>query len=113
MARHSLDSIVNERGVPNPGRLKLTVSKFYRIAGGTTQKHGVTPDIILPSLYDYLDIGEASLENCLPADNIKPTKYQSLDQVNDYLAALRESSRKRVAESQDFVYLLEDIAEVK
>src|SRR5437763_367493 len=48
--------------IPSPGKVKVTVSKFYRVAGGTTQKQGVTPDVILPSIYDYLDIGDSSLD---------------------------------------------------
>ena len=108
-----LESIVNDRGLGDPGNLKLTVSKFYRIAGGTTQKHGVLPDIVLPSLYDYLEIGEASLENCLPADSIEPTKYARQDLVKDYFTELKKRSADRVAASQDFAYMIEDINEIK
>ena len=108
-----LESIVPDRALGDPGNLKLTVSKFYRIAGGTTQKHGVKPDIILPSLYDYLEIGEASLDNCLPADSIEATKYSPLDLVKDYIPELKKQSAERVSRSQDFAYMLEDIAEIK
>jgi len=100
--------------ITEPGKVKVTVSKFYRIAGGTTQKQGVTPDIILPSVYDYLDIGESSLDNALEADNIPPAKgYENLGEVKRYVAELDKSSKARVAKSKDFGYLLEDIAEVK
>lgn len=96
-----------------PGKVKVTVSKFYRIAGGTTQKQGVTPDIILPSIYDYLDLGESSLDNALEADNIQAAKYENLGEVKQYVTELDKASKERVAKSKDFAYVLEDIAEVK
>lgn len=99
--------------IPSPGKVKVTVSKFYRVAGGTTQKQGVTPDIILPSLYDYLEIGEGVLENALEADNIQPAKYEQLGEVKQYVSELDKTSKERISNSKDFAYLLEDIAEVK
>jgi carboxyl-terminal processing protease len=109
----SLDNFLDPKAVPNPGKLKLTVSKFYRIAGGTTQKQGVTPDVILPSVWDYMDIGEASLENCLPADQTTPATYSTLDLVKPYLTELNAHSKDRVAKSKEFDFLREDIDQVK
>lgn len=109
----NLENFLDNRAVPNPGRLKLTLSKFYRIAGGTTQKNGLTPDIVLPSIYDYLDIGEASLENALPANSIAPATYTEIDRVRTQIPELRKASMKRVGEGRDFAYLLEDIEQVK
>jgi carboxyl-terminal processing protease len=97
----------------NPGKIKVTVSKFYRVAGSTTQKQGVTPDIILPSVYDYLDIGESSLDNALEADSIAPAKYEQMGEVKQYVPELEKASKARVSQSKDFAYTLEDIAEVK
>lgn len=99
--------------IPQPGKVKVTVSKFYRIAGNTTQKAGVTPDIILPSVYDYLEIGEASLDNALEADRIKPAEYRPLNMVKQYVPELEKNSKERIGKSKDFSYLLEDIAIVK
>jgi carboxyl-terminal processing protease len=109
----SLDSVIPKGQVESPGKLKLTVSKFYRVSGSTTQKQGVTPDIILPSLYDYLDIGEASLENCLPADQTPPASYTAVDAVKAYILELQKNSKTRVSKHQDFAYLEEDIEQVK
>lgn len=108
-----LERVIRPDPVPSPGKVKVTVSKFYRVAGSTTQKQGVTPDIILPSVYDYLDIGEASLDNALEADNISPADYKTMGLVKPYVAELEKNSKERVAHSKDFAYLLEDIAEVK
>jgi carboxyl-terminal processing protease len=109
----SLEQVIPKSKVESPGKLKITVSKFYRISGSTTQKQGVTPDVILPSIYDYLDIGEASLENCLPADQTTPATYNSLDLVKPYVSELQSASKERVSHSKDFAYLLEDIEQVK
>lgn len=99
--------------VVDPGQLKFTISKFYRIAGGTTQKHGVTPDIILPNVLDYLETGEAFLPNVLDADNIPPAKYQRADRVNGGLDELRKNSSDRTTKDKDFTYIREDIELVK
>lgn len=97
----------------NAGNLKYTISKFYRIAGGTTQKYGVTPDIALPSALDFMELGESHLPNCLPADRTTPADYKPLDRVQPYLGILRERSANRVAASRDYAFVLEDIEEVK
>jgi carboxyl-terminal processing protease len=112
----SLNAIpyLDKRFVANPGKLKITVQKFYRINGSTTQKQGVTPDVILPSIYDYLDIGEASLENCLPADQTTPADdYVPLGRVKPFVAELQKLSHDRISTNKDFAYLMEDIEQVK
>jgi len=109
-----LERIIRPDPVPTPGKVKVTVSKFYRIAGGTTQKQGVTPDITLPSVYDYLEIGEGSLENALEADSIAPaTDYKNFGLAKPHIVELDKRSKGRVAKDKDFGYVLEDIAEVK
>lgn len=109
----NLGQFINSDLVPDPGKVKLTVSKFYRIAGGTTQKQGVTPDIILPSVYDYMELGEASLPNALPADGTTPLEYTKIDRAAPYLEALKNKSSDRIAKSTDFAYIKEDIEVVK
>jgi carboxyl-terminal processing protease len=109
----NLTRLMQNDPISEPGEVKVTVSKFYRIAGGTTQKQGVTPEIVLPSIYDYLDIGESSLDNALEADNITPAKYEPIGEVKQYVPELEKASKARVAKSKDFAYVLEDIAEVK
>jgi carboxyl-terminal processing protease len=97
----------------NPGQLKLTVSKFYRIAGGTTQKIGVTPDIILPSLYDYFEIGESRLPNALPPDEIAPASYNPLNRILPHLTRLQQLSQDRIQKSPEFKFINEDIQVLK
>ncbi len=57
------------------GALKMTIQKFYRINGGSTQLKGVTSDVALPDRYAYMDIGERDEENPLAWDKIEPANY--------------------------------------
>src|SRR5579883_1957772 len=95
------------------GALKYTTNKFYRITGSSTQLKGVVPDIVLPSSYDYMETEEAREENAMPWDTIASTKYDKLNMVQPYVAELEKRSAKRVAASQDFAYVREDIDLVK
>ncbi|MDA7675290.1 carboxy terminal-processing peptidase [bacterium] len=99
--------------LPDSGKLKLTVSKFYRVAGGTTQKQGVTPDIILPTPYDYMEIGEATLPNSLEADHTEKLAYRRVNRVLGHVDTLTELSNGRISNDQDFSYILEDIDTLK
>src|SRR6187399_1299345 len=62
-------------GSQEDGALKLTIQKFYRVAGGSTQLNGVASDITLPSLTDLPEFGEGSLKNCLTYDQVPKAKY--------------------------------------
>jgi len=95
---------------PSPGNLKLTVQKFYRIAGGSTQQKGVVPDIILPSVLDALKFGETTMQYYLPYDEVPKVPFDYLNLTSAYLPALREQSATRVAASPDFNYVRQDIA---
>jgi len=97
----------------NAGKLKFTVSKFYRIAGGTTQKYGVTPDISLPTVLDHMELGESHLPNCLPADRTTPASFSRMNLVQPYVATLRERSANRVGSTKEYAFILEDIEEMK
>ena len=99
--------------LPDSGKLKLTVSKFYRVVGSTTQKQGVTPDLILPSPYDYMEIGEATLPNCLEADHTEKLNYRRVNRVAGRVEPLTKLSNDRVKGDQDFAYILEDIETLK
>jgi carboxyl-terminal processing protease len=99
----------------DPGTLKITIRKFYRVTGASTQLRGVTPDIILPSTLSYqTDVGsERTLENALPWDTIQPVNYSQLNLVQPYLNLLRQRSDARVATNQEFVYIRQDINELQ
>ncbi len=92
-----------------PGSLKLTIQKFYRISGGSTQNRGVIPDIRMPAVADSMDMTETSLKNAMPYDEVEPVPYQKLDKVTPVLAQLDKDSQVRVAASPEFGYIREDI----
>ncbi len=83
------------------GALSLTVQKYYRINGKTTQLKGVTPDIILPDSYQLLDIGEKEQQYALPWDETTRANYFTWKNPLD-LEILREHSEARVSKNQDF-----------
>ena len=94
----------------DPGALKLTIKKFYRASGASTQLKGVTPDIVLPSVVnESKDFGEAALDNPLPWDTIASAKYEHLGMVEPFLPELRKSSSDRVAKEREYDYVREDI----
>ena len=96
-----------------PGALKLTIQKFYRVSGGSTQNRGVIPDIKLPSIADYMDVTESSFKNALPYDEVEPARYRRLELVTPYLNQLSKSSQQRVNSSPEFAWVKEDIERYK
>jgi carboxyl-terminal processing protease len=88
------------------GSLKLTTAGFYRINGGSTQLKGVTPDIIIPSYLDVMDIGEDSLEHALPWDTVRPAMYRALDGFDAQLPLLTEQSHERLEANEEFQLFL-------
>lgn len=98
---------------PELGELKVTISQFFRVNGGTTQLRGVTPDISLPGLSDPTSFGETSYDNALPWAEIKPAKYTPEGDVAALLPALQSRHDARVKTDPDFQRLIEDIAELK
>lgn len=82
------------------GALKITIQKFYRINGGSTQLKGVTPDIILPGVYTYLETGEKEEKYPMPWTQIEPAVYRKEGLGN--VEKLQQRSKKRVAKSEKF-----------
>jgi carboxyl-terminal processing protease len=91
------------------GALKLTIQKFYRVAGGSTQLHGVASDIVLPSLSDLPEFGEGALKNALPYDEVARAKYTKWsDSHSLFVEQLRRRSEERVKGDPEFHYVMED-----
>jgi carboxyl-terminal processing protease len=98
----------------DPGEVKITKEKFYRVNGASTQFKGVMSNIVLPDVWNYsTEIGETSLENPLPWDTIPSTTYDKLNLVEPFLPALLQRSDARIATNQDFIYIRQDIAQFK
>ena len=95
------------------GQLKLTIAKYYRINGGSTQNLGVVPDITFPSYIDPQEFGESSEPSALPWDQIDATDYKLYSNLNKILPELLSSSEKRRSVDPEFQYLIEDIQTYK
>lgn len=96
------------------GFLKLTIQKFYRPSGSSTQKDGVVPQLVLPSVLDGLEIGESYLDNVMPHDRIAPAPgFRPLDAKALFLPRLRDLNQERVNASKDFGYVIEDVMKTK
>ena len=89
------------------GALKLTISKFYRVNGDSTQTKGVTSDVVLPSLLNVREIGEDSLDNALEFDRITRAQYSPFSaQVTDAIVSqLQKESEARIATDKDFTQI--------
>ncbi len=96
------------------GFLKPTIQKFYRVAGSSTQLKGVESDIVLPSVFEGLDVGEAYLDYALPHDSIQPAKgFSPQDRSKLNIAYLKGKSAQRIANSIDYQYMQEDSERLK
>ncbi len=99
-------------GSKEAGALKLTIQKFYRVAGGSTQLHGVASDIQLPSLFDQTEIGESSLKGPLPYDTVKPLEFDLWDHPL-FKSELGKRSATRIAADREFSYVVDDLARIQ
>jgi carboxyl-terminal processing protease len=96
------------------GALKLTIQKFYRVAGGSTQLHGVASDIVLPTLSDLPEFGESALKNCLPYDEVPKAKFTKWSDTHPlFLEELKRRSEARVQANPEFHYVSEDMERLR
>ena len=75
----------------NHGELKLTLAKFYRVSGQSTQHRGVVPDIAYPDVMDNKEIGESALPEAMPWDSIRPAIKPELDPIKPFLSELKNA----------------------
>jgi len=95
------------------GALTITIQKFYRVNGTAIQLKGVTPDIILPDYYDYLELGEQYYDNPLDWDSVPALTFQAWTNQRPDYGKLVEKSRQRVQQGERFKYLQNYIAKLK
>ncbi|MBT6692306.1 MAG: carboxy terminal-processing peptidase, partial [Porticoccaceae bacterium] len=91
------------------GQLKLTISKFYRVSGDSTQYRGVLPDIAFPSAYDPEEVGESQQDNVLPWDSIHRVPHKFDDSLTPYLDTLTNAHQQRIQKDPDFIHLFERV----
>ncbi len=89
------------------GALKMTIQKFYRVNGKSTQLEGIHSDIVVPTRYRYLDIGERDLDNPLPNDMVAPASYTVWKGYKNFDKVVAES-QKRMSEKPYFKLLDEN-----
>jgi carboxyl-terminal processing protease len=95
---------------PELGQLNVTIGKYYRITGESTQDRGVTPDIALPSLIDANEVGESTRDRALPWDHIDAAAFKVEGDLKPIASSLQKLHDDRTASSPDFRYLHDDIA---
>lgn len=92
------------------GFLKVTIQKFYRPSGSSTQMDGVAADVVIPSLADALEVGEAFLDHPLPHDRIRPASdFTPIDPQSLFIPRLKELSQERLNACKDFSYVIQDV----
>ncbi|WP_158989972.1 carboxy terminal-processing peptidase [Mucilaginibacter sp. L196] len=95
------------------GQLNLTIAKFYRITGNSTQRHGVTPDISFPSVIPLDKYGEDTEPSAMPFDVIPKSDYTKFGDLSGVIPQLKTLHDQRMATSDSYKYLLQDVADFK
>ena len=90
------------------GALKVTIQKFYRVSGASTQYRGVVPDIILPDRLGHLKTGEQYIPHSLPWDTVDKVKFQKWTKQQLPLTELKTASHKRVTTDKKFKQISDD-----
>jgi len=99
--------------VREAGAVKLTIQKYYRVKGGSTQLRGVASDIVLPSLTDHEDVGEGAADNPLAYDEVPARRFEPFGNIATIVPRLRSASESRVAANPEFGYIREDYAKMR
>ncbi|MDQ6480951.1 carboxy terminal-processing peptidase [Dyadobacter sp. LHD-138] len=96
------------------GQVKLTVAKFYRVNGSSTQLKGVMPDLELPSAFKVNEYGEGSQPSALPWDQIPSSKYELTNNINEKIVGqLRDKYKQRLKSDEELKTLVKTIDEFK
>lgn len=105
--------VMDKNGTPQLGQINLTIAKFYRVSGNSTQHKGVIPDIAFPSIFPLDKIGEDTEPSALPFDVIQPSTFRKVANLATIKQSLTKLHNDRMVNSLDYRFLKEDIAEVK
>ncbi len=110
----SLDDMLNSSysAIKPLGSLKITMQKFYRVSGGSTQLRGVTPDIVTPDVYGMIKYGEKEEEYPMQWDEIPAASYEKLNN-NTLFDKASASSRKRIDENKIFAVIKDEEVDMK
>jgi len=95
------------------GALKVTIQKFYRVNGGSTQYKGVIPDVVIPSMLDYLKTGEQYMENSLPWDQVKPVEHAAWNGAHFDVQQAQQRSKEYATKSKKLRKIEEESLKAK
>lgn len=95
---------------PALGSVQYTIQKFYRVNGGSTQRKGVTPDIIMPTGNEETETGEKFEDNALPWDSVDAATYVKSGDLTPFGPELLKAHDERIAKDPEFQYIIKDIA---
>jgi carboxyl-terminal processing protease len=109
---YALDQYVRVPEGESLGQLTLTMGKYYRVTGESTQHRGVSPDIALPSHIDATQVGESVRETALPWDTIRTTQFEPSDPLTSTISSLMASHVSRTQGDPDYLYLVEGIKDI-
>ncbi|MBS0970009.1 carboxy terminal-processing peptidase [Nissabacter archeti] len=98
---------------PALGSVQYTIQKFYRVNGGSTQRKGVTPDILMPTGIEAAETGEAFEDNALPWDSINAATYSKTGDMKPFVPALLKTHADRIAGDPEFQSIAQDIEKYK
>ncbi|SEA25005.1 carboxyl-terminal processing protease [Pedobacter hartonius] len=98
---------------PQLGQINLTMAKFYRVNGSSTQHKGVMPDIVLPSFYPMDKIGEDTEASALPWDEVQRSNFVAVADLTAIKPELVKLHNERMEKSLDYKGLVQDIEDMK
>ena len=110
---YSLDQFMQPEGDVGFGQLTLTIGKYYRVTGESTQHRGVSPDISLPSAIDAGLVGESVRDSALPWDTVTTTRFSKGAPLDSTIESLTVTHDERSSQDPNFVWLKEGIQEVR
>lgn len=108
----NLDELVGSQKFSPLGQMLITIQKFYRINGGSTQLKGVTPDIVLPDPLSEIEMGEREQDYCMPWSKINPASYNTWTGLPKFQEIIQKESAA-LENDKDFKLIKEQAAELK
>jgi len=106
---YSLDQYIRSEDDEGFGQLTLTIGKYYRVTGESTQHRGVDPDIALPSHINAELIGESVRDSALPWDTVQTTRFRAGKPLESMIESLTVSHAERSKDDPNFQFQLETI----
>ena len=105
--------LLHRKKYDNLGALKITIQKFYRVNGGSTQHKGVIPDVVLPSMLDYLETGEQYMDHSLVWDQVENVRYNPWSGTRFDVSQAQKRSAEYIVDNIKFKKIEEESARAK